>query len=1314
MGPQVERDIQERCQRFDIMALLETHVGKDELLDAASKMASMGLRSAWAEAQYSGRGHGTNGGSVVVARKHIGMYDLTCFSPQRDVIPLVSPITDCTATWINTGKVSFMFIAVYFKPSIGLTGENLTRMKALSTAVGLLDCEWIMIGDFNVPSEVMKAHWWPEKINGVVITPSDAVITCTTGQLGSLIDFAIVSRGFEGWIREFCAEQVPWKPHIGLRLVLSQPCEDQWIKEMRKPWMPQLAPVKKSDRHMGGEEDTGALSWALCSGACGKGANREKTHQNMRSIPALLGGQETMVLGRRYAELVSAIEMWMAVKTASVSEYRKRFKREDGPHFVHKKILVRDTSAKYLPHLVHAPLLRWWSIMAAQWALLSKLRRRSDTNEQIGVTCAYMRKEMDAYPGHPEKMMEQLPSMEEWNDWVNRAETMSAAEILNVLDAVAEAQKRARNTHCKTGASEFTKWVAESLATPCKSGAVYKWTKGRCKQPPSTVESPLYKGPVQCPKKVMAHRRMQWQDVWGDQPSRLLPTVELMKELRDEAIQERLDLIDLACFDEAVFSFNDATALGLDCIAPRVLKSLPHKARLDIVGLLNECEAKQAWPWQMLGQLLVLIGKETGGERPIALICMLLRVWTRCRRSRVAVWTDAHKGHWDYAVKNSSSLRSAILQRLRIEIDSADRKEWMTILWDYSRFYDTVELAAMARQAKRRRFPVAVLHMQMLIYMGPRILKQERCFSDWTQPVNGVLPGDGMAGDMARCAVYDMAEEIVMAFPHVTLSQFVDDFKQYASGESEQIIAAKVLPAARAFVQKSKDASLKLSGKSVIVASSRKAAEHVASEIGKMGVEVGVVESARDLGIDINAKGRRILPTRARRLEKAQKRNKKVIKINLKWARAKINQTATLPTETYGQLADGVPRSQRLKLRRRLAAACGWKPGMCSTTLLELEALGANPMVHIPCKILADYLQMWLIEKECREGIERVWAKRSDHIGADQQRNEVKWRRVSGPIAATIATLTEIGFQTPSARHWITPDGKEWTYNDSPSDSRLFQFELAQIIRHQEWATAAQHWWSSGIDGDIDLTVARRMLKKLRLEGEDVKAAVLVRIVTGGMWPGERAIKAGYESQNVCPFCNDCHDSLAHRCWQCPAVDGIADDDIANSNAMKRFAISALDRNENECQWLRGLTPISCYNLEQAAWEEKQERHGVCIGMTEANPLDAIDCTVYLDESGGAFSSEVLLRRAGYGLAFFTGRRPHENERDACNMIGGIASSIAGPIQTTNRACLAAVCCALRLTIGAIEIVPDATYLINGIRERRHLQPQVVSVNGDL
>ena len=190
---------------------------------------------------------------------------------------------------------------------------------------------------------------------------------------------------------------------------------------------------------------------------------------------------------------------------------------------------------------------------------------------------------------------------------------MSAAEILNVLDVAAEAQKRARNTHCKTGASEFTKWVVECLATPCKSGAVYKWTKGRCKQPPSTVESPLYKGPVQCPKKVMAHRRMQWQDVWGDQPTRLLPTVELMKELRDEAIQERLDLIDLACFDEAVFSFNDATALGLDCIAPRVLKSLPHNASWDIVGLLNECEAKQAWPWQMLGQLLVLIGKETGG-----------------------------------------------------------------------------------------------------------------------------------------------------------------------------------------------------------------------------------------------------------------------------------------------------------------------------------------------------------------------------------------------------------------------------------------------------------------------------------------------------------------------------------------------------------------------------------------------------------------------------------------------------------------------------------------------------------------------------
>ena len=49
-----------------------------------------------------------------------------------------------------------------------------------------------------------------------------------------------------------------------------------------------------------------------------------------------------------------------------------------------------------------------------------------------------------------------------------------------------------------------------------------------------------------------------------------------------------------------------------------------------------------------------------------------------------------------------------------------------------------------------------------------------------------VLAACTMAINMARCAVYDLAEEVTLSNPVVELSQFVDDFAQYSVHHSER------------------------------------------------------------------------------------------------------------------------------------------------------------------------------------------------------------------------------------------------------------------------------------------------------------------------------------------------------------------------------------------------------------------------------------------------------------------------------------------------------------------------------------------------
>ena len=107
---------------------------------------------------------------------------------------------------------------------------------------------------------------------------------------------------------------------------------------------------------------------------------------------------------------------------------------------------------------------------------------------------------------------------------------------------------------------------------------------------------------------------------------------------------------------------------------------------------------------------------------------------------------------------------------------------------------------------------------------------------------------------------------------------------------------------------------------------------------------------------------------------------------------------------------------------------------------------------------------------------------------------------------------------------------------------------------------------------------------------------------------------------------------------------------------------------------------------------------GIFLDLKSRPTLDASQWIFYLDESGGPFSAEPLLRRAGWGLAAF--------HKDSDQLLGGIAGTIEGVAQTSNRAALLALEFALDRFRGDLEIVPDSKYVVDGInRKKRHMIP---------
>ena len=95
---------------------------------------------------------------------------------------------------------------------------------------------------------------------------------------------------------------------------------------------------------------------------------------------------------------------------------------------------------------------------------------------------------------------------------------------------------------------------------------------------------------------------------------------------------------------EASFRFKADTAIGCDMVEVAMWRNMSHHEASEIAQLLNMIEEAVAWPIQCLLNIIVLMGKPAGGVRPIALMPMIYRLWTKIRKVELSTWEDKHHG----------------------------------------------------------------------------------------------------------------------------------------------------------------------------------------------------------------------------------------------------------------------------------------------------------------------------------------------------------------------------------------------------------------------------------------------------------------------------------------------------------------------------------------------------------------------------------------------------------------------------------------------------------------------------------------------
>ena len=156
---------------------------------------------------------------------------------------------------------------------------------------------------------------------------------------------------------------------------------------------------------------------------------------------------------------------------------------------------------------------------------------------------------------------------------------------------------------------------------------------------------------------------------------------------------------------------NSGTAVGIGQWSPHHWKQLSQEALEAITHLFNHIEHHGVGRGHIYYNIIVLMGKPTGGSRPIALMPMPYRLWTKIRRPYIIKWELAHQGPWDAAVKGSSALRAGLLSLVRDEMAIRPGKDTLITLWDMEKSHDNIDIEILVEEAEKLEYPTMLLSL---------------------------------------------------------------------------------------------------------------------------------------------------------------------------------------------------------------------------------------------------------------------------------------------------------------------------------------------------------------------------------------------------------------------------------------------------------------------------------------------------------------------------------------------------------------------------------------------------------------------------
>ena len=282
---------------------------------------------------------------------------------------------------------------------------------------------------------------------------------------------------------------------------------------------------------------------------------------------------------------------------------------------------------------------------------------------------------------------------------------------------------------------------------------------------------------------------------------------------------EILEDIFLDALRSASKSYPDEKAQGIDHWSSNFIATLPNKLLQGLRDVLNCSQLFLCWPVQLMMNLITLIPKQQGGQRPIAKTPLLYRLWNRIRSQGVKQWAAGHVQDFDFAAAQRSAVYSGAIRCWTNELAVISGRHTASLLWDLEKFFDTITPEMVLQQGLELGYPPLDLTLAMAMHTAPRMMTYAGATSSVILPNTSILAGCSHSNNFARLVMTQPMLGIERRVQGVRNFIFVDDVAQSAIGKLRSV-AESMVHAGILFASKMKSCRLRISHRKSVVVSS--------------------------------------------------------------------------------------------------------------------------------------------------------------------------------------------------------------------------------------------------------------------------------------------------------------------------------------------------------------------------------------------------------------------------------------------------------------------------------------------------------------